>query len=114
MGKRLIVAEKKSVGQEIAKALNCREKIDGARKGENDIVTWARGHLVELCNPEELDDKYTEWKSEDLPIFPDPFRLQVSKDGEKQFNIIKAWMLDPEIDSIVCATDAGREECYCF
>lgn len=57
MGKRLIVAEKKSVGQEIAKALNCREKIDGARKGENDIVTWARGHLVELCNPEELDDK---------------------------------------------------------
>ena len=109
MGKRLIVAEKKSVGQEIANILNCREKVDGARKGDNDIVTWARGHLVGLCNPEDIDDKYKEWKSEDLPIFPEPFRLQVSKDGEKQFNIVKAWMLDPEIDSVVCATDAGRE-----
>lgn len=109
MGKRLIVAEKKSVGQEIAKTLKCREKVDGAIKGDNYIVTWARGHLVELCNPEDLDDKYKEWKSEDLPILPDLFRLQVAKDGEKQFNIVKAWMLDPEIDSVVCATDAGRE-----
>ena len=109
MGKRLIVAEKKSVGQELAKTLNCREKADGAIIGDNDIVTWARGHLVELCEPEALDEKYKEWKSEDLPIFPDPFRLQVSRDGEKQFNIIKTWMNYPEIDSIVCATDAGRE-----
>ena len=58
MGKRLIVAEKASVGREIAKALNCRQKAEGTLIGENDIVTWAAGHLVELCTPEEMDELY--------------------------------------------------------
>ena len=109
MGKRLIVAEKASVGREIAKVLNCRQKAEGTLIGENDIVTWAAGHLVELCTPEEMDDRYKEWKLEDLPILPDPFLLKVDEAHEKQFNIIKNWMNDPYINSIVCATDAGRE-----
>lgn len=109
MGKRLIVAEKPSVGRDIAKVLGCREREDGAIRGEGDIVTWAVGHLVEQCYPEDMDDKYKEWKKEDLPIFPDPFQLKVSQSSEKQFGIIKALMNDPEVDRIVCATDAGRE-----
>ena len=95
MGKRLIVAEKPSVGRDIAKVLGCREQVTGAIRGEGDIVTWAVGHLVEQCYPEDMDDKYKEWKKEDLPIFPDPFQLKVSQSSEKQFGIIKALMNDP-------------------
>ena len=109
MGKRLIVAEKHSVGKDIAKVLGCREKVDGALCGEHDIVTWAFGHLLEQCYPEDMDDKYKEWNMADLPIFPEPFRLKVTGSGEKQFDIIKGYMNDPQVDSIVCATDAGRE-----
>lgn len=109
MGKRLIVAEKPSVGRDIANVLNCRENGDGCRIGETDIVTWAVGHLVGLCYPDEMNKKYSEWKIEDLPIFPNPFQLKVLSSGEKQYEIVKSLMNDPEIDSIVCATDAGRE-----
>ena len=109
MGKRLIVAEKPSVGRDIANVLNCRENGNGCRIGKDDIVTWAVGHLVGLCYPDELDEKYAEWKLEDLPIFPDPFQLKILESGGKQFDIVKSLMNDPEIDRIVCATDAGRE-----
>jgi len=109
MGKKLIVAEKPSVGRDIAKVLNCEEKVEGAMLGENDIVTWAFGHLVSQCYPEEMDKRYKDWKMEDLPIIPAPFQLKVLESGEKQFEIIKSYMNAPEVDSIVCATDAGRE-----
>ena len=109
MGKRLIIAEKPSVGRDIANVLNCRENGSGCRIGENDVVTWAVGHLVGLKYPDELDSKYANWKLEDLPIFPDPFQLKVLDSGEKQFEIVKDLMNDPGIDRIVCATDAGRE-----
>ena len=109
MGQRLIIAEKPSVGRDIANVLNCRENGDGCRIGENDIVTWAVGHLVGLCYPDELNDKYVEWKMDDLPIFPDPFKLKVLESSEKQYEIIKELMNAPEVTSIVCATDAGRE-----
>ena len=109
MGKRLIVAEKPSVGRDIAKVLNCKEQVSGAIIGENDIITWAFGHLVSQCYPEEMDERYKEWKMEDLPIIPDPFQLKVLGSGEKQFGIIKEYMNSPQVDSIVCATDAGRE-----
>ena len=109
MGKRLIVAEKPSVGKDIAKVLNCREQHKGYIVGDNDIVTWAVGHLVELCYPDELDEKYKEWKIKDLPIFPDPFQLRVASRTESQYEIVKSLMTDAEVDRIVCATDAGRE-----
>ncbi|MBR0455098.1 MAG: DNA topoisomerase 3 [Firmicutes bacterium] len=109
MGKRLIVAEKPSVGRDIAKVLNCKDQLDGAIGGENDIVTWAFGHLASQCYPEEMDEKYKEWTMEDLPIIPKPFQLKVLEGGEKQFGIIKSYMDDPQIDRVVCATDAGRE-----
>ncbi len=109
MGKRLIVAEKPSVGRDIANVLNCRENGKGCRIGENDVVTWAVGHLVGLCYPDELNEKYSEWNIDDLPIIPEAFNLKVLESGEKQFEIVKTWMNNPEIETIVCATDAGRE-----
>ena len=109
MGKRLIVAEKPSVGRDIANVLNCRENGEGCRIGKNDIVTWAVGHLVGLCYPDEMDSRYEDWTLEDLPIIPDPFELKVLDSGKKQFEIIRALMHDPSVDKVVCATDAGRE-----
>lgn len=109
MSKRLIIAEKPSVGRDIANVLNCRENGNGCRVGENDIVTWAVGHLVGLCYPDEMDEKYKEWRLEDLPIFPTPFKLKVLESSAKQYEIVKSLMNDPDVDSIVCATDAGRE-----
>ena len=109
MGKRLIIAEKPSVGRDIANVLGCRENGDGCRIGEQDIVTWAVGHLVGLCYPDEIDEKYAEWRMEDLPILPDPFPLKVLESSEKQYAIVSALMNDPSVDRIVCATDAGRE-----
>ena len=109
MGKRLIVAEKPSVGRDIANVLNCKERGRGYLIGDNDIVTWAVGHLVGLCYPDEMDEKYVDWKIEDLPIFPEPFKLKVLDSGENQFEIVKTLMNAPAVDSIVCATDAGRE-----
>lgn len=109
MGKRLIIAEKPSVGRDIANVLGCRENGEGCRIGKDDIVTWAVGHLVGLCYPDEMDERYTDWKVEDLPIFPDPFQLKVLESSSKQYEIVKDLMLSSEVDRIVCATDAGRE-----
>lgn len=109
MSKRLIIAEKPSVGRDIATVLNCRERKTGYICGDNDIVTWAVGHLVGLSYPDEIDERYKEWNIDDLPIIPDTFQLKVLERSEKQYEIVKELMNDPEVDRIVCATDAGRE-----
>ena len=109
MSKRLIIAEKPAVGRDIANVLNCRKNSTGCRIGDNDIVTWAVGHLVGLCYPDEMDDRYKEWKMADLPILPEQFQLKILESSGNQFEIVKSLMNDPEVDSIVCATDAGRE-----
>ena len=109
MGKRLIIAEKPSVGREIAHVLHCTENKRFYYVGDNDIVTWAIGHLVGLCMPEDMDPKLKNWNLEDLPIFPESFQLKVIPNTARQYGTVKKLMLDPEVDSIVCATDAGRE-----
>ena len=75
--KTLVIAEKPSVGRDIARVLGCRKQSDGALEGDKYIVTWGLGHLVELADPESYDPKYKEWKMEDLPMMPDPFKLEV-------------------------------------
>lgn len=89
---KLVVAEKPSVAQSIAKVIGANKRQDGYLEGNGYLVSWCVGHLVELCTPDEYDEKYSKWNKEDLPILPDPFKWQVSKGKNKQFNILKDLM----------------------
>lgn len=109
MGKILVVAEKPSVARDYARVLGCKEKGDGCLIGDSYVVTWAVGHLIELCQPEVYDARYKRWNIQDLPIIPKEIRLQVIRGANKQFTIVKKWMNHKEIDKIICGTDSGRE-----
>lgn len=109
MGKKLIVTEKPSVARDIAKVLGVKGKGDGYLIGDQYIVTWAVGHLLTLLNPEEYDEKYKRWRLETLPILPDPMKIKPIPRTKAQYQIIKKLMQDKEVDSIICATDSGRE-----
>ena len=104
MGKILVIAEKPSVGRDYARVLKCKQI------GDRYIVTWAVGHLVELCEPEKYDPRYKKWNYQDLPIIPDTMKLQVIKgSSSKQFTIVQKLMNSDEVDSLICGTDSGRE-----
>jgi DNA topoisomerase-3 len=109
MGKSLVLAEKPSVGRELAKVLNCHQKGNGCFQGSKYIVTWALGHLVTLADPEVYGAKYQTWKIEDLPMLPAKMELVVIRQTAKQFGAIKNLMKMPELDELIIATDAGRE-----
>ena len=105
----VVVAEKPSVGRDIARVLGCREKGEGFLKGENHLVTWAVGHLVTLCEPDEIDEKYKKWRMDDLPMLPEHIPTKVIAKTKSQFSIVKKIINDPETEKLICATDAGRE-----
>ncbi|MBR4333616.1 MAG: DNA topoisomerase III, partial [Clostridia bacterium] len=105
----VVVAEKPSVGRDIARVLGCREKGEGFLKGENHLVTWAVGHLVTLCEPDEIDEKYKKWRMADLPMLPEHIPTKVISKTKSQFSIVKKIINDPETEKLICATDAGRE-----
>ena len=107
--KSLIIAEKPSVARDIARVLGCRQNINGAIEGPKYIVTWGLGHLVTLADPEDYDGKYKEWKLEDLPMMPDPFKLEVIRQTGKQYQAVKAQLHRKDVEQVVIATDAGRE-----
>lgn len=107
--KKLIVAEKPSVAKDIAKVLNCKNKKDGYIEGEKYIVTWAIGHLVVLCDPEEYDVKYKKWGFNNLPIIPEKIKLKPNPKTYKQYQIIKSLLNNSSVSEVICATDAGRE-----
>lgn len=107
--KTLVIAEKPSVGRDIARVLGCKKASDGALEGEKYIVTWGLGHLVELADPEGYDPKYKEWKLEQLPMMPEPFKLEVIGQTAKQYKIVKNQIHRKDVGEIVIATDAGRE-----
>ena len=109
MGKIVVVAEKPSVGRDIARVIGCRTGGDGCLIGEKYIVTWAVGHLVTLMEPDEMDPKYEKWSFSTLPILPEEIPLKVISGTKAQFSIIKKLINDKETDSLICATDAGRE-----
>ncbi len=109
MGKIVVLAEKPSVGRDIARVLGCRERGEGCLRGENYIVTWAVGHLVTLSEPDELDAKYKKWSFDTLPILPDTIPLKVISGSRDQYALVKKLINDKETDSLICATDAGRE-----
>lgn len=109
MGKTLVLTEKPSVGREIARILHCHQKGKGCFIGPNYTVVWALGHLVTLADPELYDEKYKEWKLEDLPMLPAKMELVVMKETAKQFAVVKNLMRSPEFSDLIIATDAGRE-----
>ena len=109
---RLIIAEKPSVGRTLAAVLGAEKEQKGYIEGADCIVTWCRGHLVELAMPEYYDEKYAKHNIENLPIIPQVWQLTVLKNAAEQYETVKQLMLDPRITEIVEATDAGREgEC---
>ena len=107
--KSLVIAEKPSVGRDIAKVLKCTKNINGAIEGERYIVTWGLGHLVTLADPEAYDEKYKEWKMEHLPMLPKKFELVVMKQTGKQYHVVKTQINRKDVSEIIIATDAGRE-----
>jgi len=109
MAKKLVLAEKPSVGRDIARVLKCSKQGNGYLEGKDYIVTWALGHLVTLADPENYGDKYKSWNLEDLPILPKDFKLVVIKKTSKQFKTVKDQMLRKDVQEIIIATDAGRE-----
>lgn len=109
MSKQLVLAEKPSVGRDLARVLNCHKQGNGYLEGKDYIVTWALGHLVTLADPEAYDVKYKSWNLEDLPMLPKQFKLVVIPKTAKQFKAVKEQLLRKDVSEIIIATDAGRE-----
>lgn len=107
--KQLVLAEKPSVGRELAKVLGCYTRGNGYIEGDRYIVTWALGHLVELAQPIAYSERYKRWSLRDLPMLPQELKIQVIEQSKDQFEAVKALLGRPDIESVVIATDAGRE-----
>ncbi|RSL32474.1 DNA topoisomerase III [Salibacterium salarium] len=109
MSKSIVLAEKPSVGKDIARVLGCTQQKNGYIEGSKYIVTWAFGHLVTLAEPETYDTKYKTWRLEDLPMLPSQLKLAVIKKSGKQFNTVKQQLYRNDVKDVIIATDAGRE-----
>ena len=106
---KLVLAEKPSVAMSLSKVIGANQRGDGYMEGNGYLVSWCVGHLVELSQPEAYDEKYARWKYDDLPILPEHWQYQVSASTKKQFGILKKLMQRKDVESLICATDAGRE-----
>lgn len=106
---KLIITEKPSVAQTIAKVIGANQRKAGYLEGNGYLVSWCVGHLIELAEPEAYNEKYSKWRYEDLPIFPEAWKYQVTASTKKQYAILKELMFREAVESIVEATDAGRE-----
>src|SRR5947209_6611914 len=111
MSKTLVIAEKPSVGRDLARVLpGAFTKNEGFLDGPEHVVTWAGGHLVQLAEPDEYDDRFKKWRMADLPIVPDRFKLVVRDErSKKQMNVIKRLLGRDDVEQVVNACDAGRE-----
>ncbi len=109
MSKSLVLAEKPSVGRDLARVLSCNNKQNGFQEGNRYIVTWALGHLVTLADPDAYSVKYKSWRLEDLPMLPKELKLEVIKQTSKQYSIVRQLMNRNDVNEIIIATDAGRE-----
>ena len=106
---KLVLAEKPSVAISLSKVIGADQRGDGYMEGNGYLVSWCVGHLVELSQPEAYDEKYAKWRYDDLPILPEHWQYQVSASTKKQFGILKKLMQRKDVESLICATDAGRE-----
>ena len=105
----LVVTEKPSVAQSIAKVIGAVEKQDGYLEGNGYLVSWCVGHLVELVAADSYDPRYSKWTIEDLPILPKPWKFTVTKETKAQFDTLKKLMMRTDVEELIEATDAGRE-----
>lgn len=106
---KLVIAEKPSVAMSLAAVLGSTERKDGYLEGSGYLVSWCVGHLLELAQPEAYKEQYAKWRYEDLPILPKNWKYEVPKDKKTQLALLCRLMKDKRVDSVVCATDAGRE-----
>src|SRR5436190_1459735 len=111
MSKTLIIAEKPSVGRDLARVLRgAFTKAEGYLESPEHVITWAVGHLVQLADPDEYDDRFKKWRMADLPIVPDRFKLVVRDErSKKQMNVVKRQLGRDDVELVVNACDAGRE-----
>lgn len=107
--KHLVIAEKPSVGRDIARVLHCNKKTNTYIEGKDYIVTWALGHLVTLPDPEQYDEQYKTWNMDTLPMLPEHWKLVVIKQTGRQFHAVKELIFRKDVSDIIIATDAGRE-----
>lgn len=106
---KLVIAEKPAVAMSLAAVLGATERKDGYLEGSGYLVSWCVGHLLELAQPEAYKEQYAKWRYEDLPILPENWKYEVPKDKKTQLVLLCRLMKDKRVDSVVCATDAGRE-----
>ena len=106
---QLVIAEKPSVAQSLARVIGANKRCDGYLQGNGYVVSWCIGHLVELSPPQAYDERYVKWRVEDLPILPREWLYSVSEATKKQFRILRTLMGRKDVKSLICATDAGRE-----
>lgn len=107
--KSLVIAEKPSVGRDIARVLGCSSRGNGFLEGRDYVVTWALGHLVELSAPESYGEQWKSWKMETLPMLPEKLEIQVIPKTRKQYQAVKTQLYRKDIGTVIIATDAGRE-----
>lgn len=107
--KHLVIAEKPSVGRDIARVLHCNKKTNTYIEGKDYIVTWALGHLVTLADPEQYDEQYKTWNMDTLSMLPEHWKLVVIKQTGRQFHAVKELIFRKDVSDIIIATDAGRE-----
>lgn len=109
MTKRLVIAEKPSVGNSIAAVLGATDRKDGYIEGRDYIVSWGFGHLAELANADSYDEKYAKWRYDDLPIVPANWKYKIPRDKYSQFETLKKLMNRADVSDVINACDAGRE-----
>ena len=109
MSFQLVIAEKPSVARSIAAVIGADEKQNGYWQGGGYLVSWCIGHLVSFAEAGQYDEKYCKWKYEDLPILPQPWQFIVPDEKKQQFEVLRALLNRPDVDSVTAATDAGRE-----
>ena len=104
-----VLAEKPAVARDIARVLGASQKGNGYLHGNGYVVTWAIGHLVTLPQPHEINAEWRRWRRDHLPLLPRDWPLVISEETRDQFEAVRKVINAPEVERIVCATDAGRE-----
>lgn len=105
---KLVIAEKPSVAQSLAAVLGAKERGQGYLQGNGYVVSWCVGHLIGLVAADAYDARYSKWCYEDLPIIPEKWKYTVAPDKKDQYEVLVSLINRPDVESLVCATDAGQ------